>query len=101
MPNIAQEIDSLTVVNSGALIYLKLQDCTDWRSLQPESHGTRSWCQVSSVTAMAGGQEKRPARASSHMAAENDSTEPPVPFEKFERTTLTSMSTKMETILAH
>ena len=46
------------------------------------------------------GEEKRQTRASVAAAMENDSTEPPTPFEDFVRTTLTSMSTKMDSLLA-
>ena len=47
---------------------------------------------------MAGGQDKRATRGS--VAAENKSMEPPASFEAFVRASLTSMSTKMDTILA-
>ena len=64
-----------------------------------ESWGTRSWPQVcSSVTAMAGSQDKRATRDS--VASENNSTDPPASFEAFVCASLTSMSTKMDTILA-
>ena len=47
---------------------------------------------------MAGSQDKRATRGS--VATENNSTESPASFEAFVRASLTSMSTKMDTILA-